>query len=43
MPHGLDGDFLYKSPAVFTPDGIPFAGTHTWTQAYATRCRQPIW
>jgi hypothetical protein len=28
MPHGLDEDFRYKRPAVFTLDGMPFDLTH---------------
>ena len=39
MPHGLDEDFRYKRPAVFTLDGVPFDGTHTWKQVYETPCR----
>jgi hypothetical protein len=39
VPHGLDEDFRYKRPAVFTLDGVPFDGTHTWSQVYETLCR----
>jgi hypothetical protein len=39
VPHGLDEDFRYKRPAVFTLDGVPFDGTNTWSQVYQTLCR----
>ena len=39
VPHGLDEAFRYKRPAVFTLDGVPFDGTHTWSQVYETLCR----
>ena len=39
-PHGLNEDFRYKRPAVFTVGGLPFDGTNTWSQVYETRCRQ---
>jgi hypothetical protein len=29
VPHGLDEDFRYKRPALFTLDGVPFDGTYT--------------
>jgi len=35
----LDEDFLYKRPAVFTLNGIPFDGTNTWSQVHETLCR----
>jgi len=39
LPHGLDEDFRYKRPAIFTLSGIPFDGTNTWSQVYQTLCR----
>ncbi len=39
VPHGLDEDFRYKRPAVFTVNGVPFDGTNTWSQVYETLCR----
>ena len=39
VPHGLDEDFRYKRPAVFTVNGVPFDGTNTWSQVYQTLCR----
>jgi hypothetical protein len=39
VPHGLDEDFRYKRPAIFTLDGVPFDGTNTWSQVYKTICR----
>jgi hypothetical protein len=39
VPHGLDEDFCYKRPAVFTVNGVPFDGTNTWSQVYQTLCR----
>jgi hypothetical protein len=39
VPHGLDEDFRYKRPAVFTVNGVPIDGTNTWSQVYQTLCR----
>jgi len=39
VPHGLEEDFRYKRPAVFTLDGVPFDVTNTWSQVYETLCR----
>jgi hypothetical protein len=39
IPHGLDKDFRYKRPAVFTLNGVPFDGTNTWSQVHETLCR----
>jgi len=39
VPHGLDEDFRYKRPAVFTVNGVLFDGTNTWSQVYQTLCR----
>jgi len=39
LPHGLDEDYRYKRPAIFTLNGVPFDGTNTWSQVYETLCR----
>lgn len=39
IPHGLDEDFRYKRPTVFTLEDTPFDGTNTWSQVYETLCR----
>jgi uncharacterized membrane-anchored protein YhcB (DUF1043 family) len=39
LAHGLDEDFRYKRPAIFTLNGVPFDGTNTWSQVYETLCR----
>ena len=39
VPHGLDEDFRYKRPTLFTLGGVPFDGTNTWSQVHETLCR----